>query len=482
MEQIELKDIQGIVARGYGSLSAARFVVFSITNGPKAGQWLDHMLDKNEITPGTERPTKIAQHLAFTAEGLRALGIREEIQSGFSEDFLAGMTTPHKQRTLGDHSASDPDRWEWGGGKGAPVHGLLLLYAHELEELETICSELSSHQNDYGLEIITMLDSALLPDHKEHFGFRDGIAQPYLRELKPGRNMESVPFGEFVLGYKNAYDLYTQRPLIEDHQEKATILPEDPEGSGKRDLGKNGTYLVFRQMEQDVQTFWRFLQEQSSDESTAQEAIYLASKMVGRWPSGAPLVKAPTADQQKMRHLDRFGYHQSDPKGHKCPLGAHIRRTNPRDSLEPEPGTQKSTDFSNRHRILRRGRAYGAPLSESMSIEEMIEKLDTPDTTRRGLHFICLNTNIGRQFEFVQHTWSNNPNFNGLYHDPDPLTGDRGTNEDKRNTFTIQSSPVRKQICNMPDFVTVRGGAYFFLPGLRALRYLASIASQSEAD
>ena len=94
----------------------------------------------------------------------------------------------------------------------------------------------------------------------------------------------------------------------------------------------------------------------------------------------------------------------------------------------------------------------------------------------RGLHFICLGANLSRQFEFVQHTWANNPKFNGLYDDPDPLIGDRDPRgKGKQGTFTEQARPVRRRTTGMPSFVGIRGGAYFFLPGVRALRYLAAL-------
>jgi deferrochelatase/peroxidase EfeB len=172
---------------------------------------------------------------------------------------------------------------------------------------------------------------------------------------------------------------------------------------------------------------------------------------------------------------DNFLYHASDQDGLKCPLGAHIRRTHPRDSLEPEPGSEKSIEFSNRHRILRRGRAYGKPFDPTMNPEKFLETIDKEAApVARGLHFICLNANIGRQFEFVQHTWANNPNFNGLYQDPDPIIGSRTMNGVNADQFTIQKFPSRCQLDNLPSFVQTRGGAYFFLPSRRALAYLLS--------
>ena len=141
----------------------------------------------------------------------------------------------------------------------------------------------------------------------------------------------------------------------------------------------------------------------------------------------------------------------------RCPLGAHVRRANPRDSLPPNPGTEESRQVNRRHRLLRRGRNYGPGGTE-------------PSDAPRGLHFLCLNANIARQYEFVQHSWVNDPNFAGMVGVEDPLTGPRaGT-----TSFIEPAVPVRRRHTGLPQFVQVRGGAYFFLPGIRALRYLSS--------
>jgi deferrochelatase/peroxidase EfeB len=203
--------------------------------------------------------------------------------------------------------------------------------------------------------------------------------------------------------------------------------------------------------------------------------IRLASKMVGRWPGGAPLVESPDADDPALCDHNDFLYHRAgDAQGFKCPIGSHIRRANPRDALEPEPGSERSIEVGKRHRLLRRGRTYGPPVAASMEIPDMIARRDAPGD--RGLHFICFNTDIGRQFEFIQHTWINNPKFDGLYEDDDPLVGDRGGSSGKPGgVFTMQSAPVRTRVKGMPRFSEVRGGGYFFMPGIRAVGFLGSL-------
>jgi deferrochelatase/peroxidase EfeB len=150
-----------------------------------------------------------------------------------------------------------------------------------------------------------------------------------------------------------------------------------------------------------------------------------------------------------------------------------VRRANPRDALDPDPGSDKSIAINKRHRILRRGRKYGAPPRTAAAQRALVSEAGRPAVeSERGLYFIGLNANIARQFEFIQHTWLNNPKFDGLYDDIDPLVGAQA---EESGTFTVQAAPVRRRVSGLPRFVHVRGGAYFFLPGIRALRYLASL-------
>lgn len=223
---------------------------------------------------------------------------------------------------------------------------------------------------------------------------------------------------------------------------------------GQPDFGRNGTYLVLRQLRQDVEAFNDYLEgvtrRPDGQPDPARQAL-VAAKIVGRWPSGAPLVLSPYADDEEQAKRNDFSYRDTDPQGLHCPIGAHIRRANPRDSLNPELSRAKAEDLNRRHRLLRRGRSYGSGPGQEV-----------------GLHFLCVGASLSRQFEFVQHTWLNNTNFDGLYGDPDPLVGPRLGRAD----FTEQALPVRRRYRDLPEFVTTRGGAYFFLPGLRALRAL----------
>jgi len=474
--ELEFQDMQGFIARGYGNLPAASYLVLTLEEGTAARAWLEGLIPR--VTPADVRPDARALHVAFTSDGLRALGLDETSLQSFSREFWEGMTDEHRARhVLGDRRESAPRHWRW--GKGRDMHALLLLFARDDEALEAFVAELRAGYA--GVRELAQLDTFAFDSPLEHFGFNDGIAQPFMEGLsRQGPPENTVAAGEFVFGYPNEYGRRPMTPLVKAELDPAGILVprrssdgSEPDGDDppRRDLGLNGTYLVFRQLSQDVPAFWRFVDEASrlgDGTSNPDERLLLAAKMVGRWPSGAPLTLCPDEDDPEKGSRDDFGYREHDRMGDRCPLGAHIRRTNPRDALEGS--REDALKVANRHRLLRRGRPYGAPISRTMDVEEILSHQD--DHEEVGLHFISLGTDIARQFEFVQHTWINNAKFDGLYTDADPLMGHTG---DRQGTFTLQGAPVRARVTGMERFVETRGGGYFFLPGLRALRYLASL-------
>jgi Dyp-type peroxidase family len=438
---LERHDIQGLFARGYSNLRRAAFLLLGL-DGAAANAWLADVLVS--VTSAEDRPDDGAVNVAFTSSGLEHLGVDSATLAQFSNEFGSGMTTPHRQRILADAGESAPERWDWGGPATEPVHAVLLLYALDLSGLEALEREQTELLRRHGVRVVRRLETNDL-DGFEPFGFRDGVSQPLIEGLgKTGPAELTLRAGEFVLGYPNEYGHLTDHPRV----------------------GRNGSYLVFRQLEQDVRGFWRFLDEATRNpdggaDPGARER--LGAKLVGRWPSGAPLVLAPDADDARLAEENDFRYHALDGRGARCPVAAHIRRANPRDSLDPRPGTDRSLEINRRHRLLRRGREYGPPLS----VEDALQGDD--DGEPRGLHFICLNANIARQFEFVQHTWLNNPKFDGLFDDADPLVG---PSEPWGGTFTAPAEGVRERYSAVPRFVTVKGGGYFFLPGMSALRAL----------
>lgn len=462
MADLERTDMQGFLARGYGGFPEASFLLLRIEEGDAAQQWLQSVAD--EVTPAAPKPDVRALQVAFTCDGLRALGLEEDTLRTFDRAFWEGMDAPYRQRILGDDGPSAPEYWRW-GNEATPVHALLMLFATDSDALATFTEQVRAQYR--GVFEVRQLDSRLFEPAREHFGFRDGIGQPIVEGLsRTGPPENTVPPGEFFLGYPNAYDKLPVRPSVAPGRDADRYLPRvDTEAHGERgDLGRNGTYVVFRQLAQDVQGFWQFVTE-ASDEvyHDAGKRRKLAAKMVGRWRNGAPLALSPDDPEGEVR--DDFGYEPHDADGTRCPFASHLRRSNPRDSLEGGP--EASTTVSNRHRIVRRGRPYGPPLADDFDVDDM---LAADDEAERGLHFLCLSADIARQFEFTQQTWVENPKFAGMYDDPDPLMGGP---HDEDSTFTIPDTPVRRRVTGMQRFVEVRGGAYFFMPGLSALRFLA---------
>lgn len=445
---IRLDDVQGLVARGYRELPAGCLTLVTVDDAAAAGAALRTLLPR--VATAGPFTGGVALHVALTASGLRRLGLPEPALDGFSAEFTEGMTAPHRSRFLGDTGDDDPSLWWWGGPGTPRCDGLFLLYAGDEGLLTAERDRLRRTLDDGGFAVLAEVRT-LPPAGTEAFGFRDGISQPIIDGLPKAADTErTVPAGEFVLGHRNAYGGLTDRPLLPAAADPDGLLPKAP-GSGLPDLGCDGSYLVVRQLEQDVAAFRDYLEHAAGPRG----ADALAARMVGRWPSGAPLVAAPGGDDPALADDNGFGYHHTDPYGVSCPIGAHIRRANPRDSLDPEPGTATSLEVNDRHRLLRRGRSYGS------------------DGTA-GLFFMCLNGNLARQYEFVQHTWLNDPAFNGLSDSPDPLVGPRRPGG---SAFVVQARPVRDRHVGLPRFVRVRGGAYFFLPGIRALDYLSRLPS-----
>lgn len=473
-------DLQGLLLSGYGHLSESLFLLLRVVRPDDARRWVAGLADR--VTSGAGKQERRSVNVAFTVHGLRALGLQPAELRTFSAPFREGMPAPHRARVLGDTGASDPVRWAWGGvaddrgeapaaGPGPladAVHVVLLLYACDPGTMRALeADELALLTAGGALEEVHRLTPEPLPGAVrrgekfgvEHFGFADGMSQPVIEGSDQAAALGGdearrsiVAAGELVLGRPNAYGDCTPWPRL---------LGAD----GDPGFGRNGTYLVARQLAQDVAGFWSFLDDRTRrpDGTRDREAMeLLAAKLVGRWPSGAPLVRAHHRDDPDLAADNAFGYAAVDPHGERCPLGAHIRRSNPRDAIGADP--VRALVLSNRHRILRRGRVYGPGLDDVLGGD---------DGRDRGLHFLCLNANIERQFEFVLHTWANNPKFAGLYDEYDPITG---TQPDGGGPYTLPASPIRSRVQGLRSFVTVRGGAYFFMPGIAGLRRLGALA------
>ena len=299
-------------------------------------------------------------NVALSASGMQKLGLRPEILGLFSLELQEGMATPHRSRLFDDAGESAPEHWAWGGPATPPIDVLLMLFTRDAPTLAEAYDVHRRRARDGGLREITRLDTSDL-GFKEHFGFRDGISQPAIEGyLDWPRRCTRSRRGEFVLGDPNQHGQYTERPTLYASLDPEHLLPGDPSGSGQVDLGRNGSYLVFRQLSQDVRGFWQFMDRatRNADDGSDEAArVRLAAKIVGRWPGGAPLALSPERDDPELATANDFGYEGGDPYGFGCPIGAHVRLANPRDSLEPDPVTQ--TIASTGHRIIRRGREFG---------------------------------------------------------------------------------------------------------------------------
>ncbi|HEU4454450.1 MAG TPA: hypothetical protein VFR81_15385 [Longimicrobium sp.] len=482
---IEVDDVQGLVARSYAPLRHAAYVPARFSDDAAGARaWVGALAD--EVTAAAARSGHVqerghALNLAFTSDGLRALGMSKAEVATFSREFQEGMATEHRKRVLGDTGPAAPELWRWGGPRNDRIDAMLFVYAATPERLTELLERERARAIGSGVSLGEPLGTIMLADDKEHFGFHDGIAQPRIAGLSQGKG--EIPAGEVVLGYPNAYGKLPSSPSVAESGAARRFLkpvpadPDAPNAPPRRDLGRNGTYVVFRQLEQDVRAFWKWVDERAEHDAARRKK--LAAKMVGRWPNGAPLVQHPDEEPAKFDSAkgNSFLYSKDDLHGERCPIASHIRRSNPRDGMMPN--ARESLLVADRHRLLRRGRAYGPPLAASFDPADVL-RADDPANGDRGLHFICFNSDIVRQFEFVQNTWINGMKFDGLYAEPDPVVGPHVDPADAKHpeqvsAFTEPRCPVRHREMAIPRFVTMRGGAYLFMPGVSALRYLSSL-------
>jgi deferrochelatase/peroxidase EfeB len=505
LTSIDAKDVQGLVRFGYGRMTEACYLLLRIRDKAAARAWC--AAAPVATAEPQANPPETALQVAFTSDGLCELGLPADVLAGFSAEFQSGIAGgENRSRRLGDVDQSAPVKWWWGGPVSTP-HVLVMLFAMP-GKLEPWKRTVQAGACDTAFELIACLDTMDMKGY-EPFGFKDGISQPEIDwERAPAIETDQITYsnqvaaGEFLLGYVNEYGKYTDRPLVDGTDRRAAGLPDAEDVPGKKDVGRNGTYVVMRTLEQDVSGFWKFVESQtdlgSADTTPGarqQLSQQLAELMVGRTKEGQPLahlsaVPIPGISSDPEDDANRFTFDQ-DPAGTRCPFGAHIRRANPRNTDYPNrpswwlplawsklgfatrgfrPDIMASTRF---HRLLRRGREYGPGLA----LQPAVPGAPAADV-RPGLHFLCLNANIVRQFEFVQNAWLMSTKFDGLSGESDPLLGNRTPIGDGHSTdnFTIpREDGVRRSVGGLPQFIAVRGGAYFFLPGIRALRYFSRV-------
>lgn len=436
--ELELEDIQSGVLRPRPSPYAATYLVFRIDD-PRAGRELMRRL--STVVATCAHPTSPAGEawvsVSLTYRGLAVLGVPQASLDSFAWEFRQGMVA--RARVLGDTGESSPERWE--RPLGTPdVHVIVTALAPDRDRLEAAVARARlAYQSLPGIEAIWRQNCHALSTEREPFGFRDGISHPSVRGSGiPGTNPHDVALepGELVLGYP-------------DEMDAAPPLPWPDV------LGRNGTYVAFRKLHQRVAAFRAYLK---ANASSPDEEERIAAKMMGRWRSGAPLARCPVHDDPELgadpRRNNDFRY-DDDPIGYKTPPGCHARRANPRDAAV--------AGIVRLHRMIRRGTAYGPELPEGV-LED--------DGADRGLMFAFVGAHLGRQFEFVQSEWINGGEFLGLGDARDPLTGAN----DGTGTFSIPQRPIPKRLHGLSRFVVTRGGEYAFMPGLRALRWLADLS------
>jgi Dyp-type peroxidase family len=433
---LDFHDIQGTLLRRRPDVYHGVYLLFRIDDAEAVKRSLGTVLPKVTTAADWEAPRPFTLNVAFTYRGLATLGVPPDSLASFADEFRDGMAT--RNVVLGDVGASDPRHWTPPFGR-RDVHIGVVISSHCADGLD---EPVRVAQRLDGVTMIYRMDVGSLPTGREHFGFRDGIGGPHIigstNQPRPGQD-EVMP-GEFIHGYED---------------ELGNLSAGPTPGA----LARNGTYLALQQLHTDVAALRRYLRNNAR--SAADEEL-LAAKMVGRWRSGAPLALSPEHDDPELgadpeRNND-FRYYDDDLHGLRVPRGCHIRRTNPRDSL------QDSIVSTNLHRAVRRSAVYGPMLPDGVLAD---------DGAERGLIFIFMGASLVRQFEFVQQVWMNDGDFVGLGDEKDPLVGDN----DGTDTYTIPGKPLRRRLSALPRFVTVRGGEYFYLPGIAAMTWLTELTT-----
>jgi Dyp-type peroxidase family len=433
---LEIDQIQGNVLHGY-RLPKVAHLFASVTSDNLAAcrNWLKNI----QVTPamrwGAAQPRDTLNIGLSYAAIAALLPDKAQLISSLFKAFAQGMRA--RAHLLGDPLV---DTWA-----GRDVW--ICIHAKNDGALKTAIEAAQQRADQQGIQLSPALRGAALVegDHwYEHFGFRDDISNPVVEDTehlsaradarllagngKKDQNGKWVPLapGEFVLGYPN---------------ESKEIVPT----GDLADLFKNGTFAVFRQLQQHVGRFNDYIEQTAEKQQIDPDT--LAAKMLGRRKDGTPL--APSNGG-----LNDFDF-ESDKDGFGCPFGAHIRRANPR---EPSPVA------GGRHRMIRRGIPYG---------EWFVAKTNgasnkPPEPSERGLYFVGLNANIEEQFEFIQRRWFNDRAAEGI-DDRDPLVGI----PPGKRTLKIEGHKPPLTLFDIPEFVTFRGGEYYFMPGLSGLQLLA---------
>ncbi len=517
---LELHEIQGNILAGFNK-DHQRLLFLRIEDVAKAKIWIQALIPHVSTTSAVkafnddfretrrkhhgevDMPTATWLNVAFTYQGLAKLGARGVTE--FPPEFQAGMAA--RKGETGDLDRSDPAKWQEPFKQPDLLHLLVLIAADLSHDLERKTKHVIDGLHAGGLHLLLDQHGEVRPDlpGHEHFGFKDGVSQPGIKGFTlsvndhpdPNSGHQGVPGqdllwpGEFVLGYP------TQVGKTKNGFDGPNPDPGEVSTSGPA-WTKNGSYLVFRKLRQDVAAFKTNVNSTAATLGISPE-VY-GAKLVGRYASGCPL--QPTAyevDVEKLPTLapntgdgfpasfdpnagdpavvhpelvddnliNNFEY-GSDLKGTWVPRSGHVRKAYPRDEqfLPPNPksGTPEDLNESTTqtHRLLRRGIPFGPPFHSNGDMRFKDDGVD------RGLLFLCYQKSIATQFEFVQKHWVNSPNFPEAGDGVDPVMAQSQAGSIK--------CPIKGAVetVNVPHFVVTEGGEYFFQPSISALHMIAS--------
>lgn len=475
-EVVDTAQVQSIVFRAMGSLVHGAHLFLRLpADAPNAalarllaGEGALPPVRFGDLPSGAPRLTATAS-LALSPAGLVKLGLPGPDSAhglaSFPLAFMAGMK--RRATILGDA----PD-WGAAGLAAYDDADVCLILATETPQQLAAAIAAAGTIATIAHQVITS-PSGNGPNpgslETDHFGFKDGISQPVIRHTGDWRRRpatDHMAAGEILLGHPSNQG-YTAPPLrLESGHDPLGLLPaaaepqrpypdftpDDPPAF--RDFGRNGSFLVVRRLAQNVEGFAQGTAAAAADlnqrcphlaPSIGQtiDGEWVAAKIIGRWKDGTPLIDRAGPTGQGSDRND-FSFAHEDPQGLACPLGSHIRRANPRDGLDRNDPESQAT--INRHRLVRRGRPY-------------------TEGGERGLMFTAICADIERQFEFIQQRWLFSPSFHGLPGEVDPLLG--------QGNFTLPTASGPVRLTGLAQWVTLKGGGYFFLPGRAALRWLS---------
>ena len=436
---LELDDIQAGALFERPSPYVGRYLMLRITNRADGRELVRRLHRIATAARMTDTTDDTSLTVGFSYRGLEALGVPQTSLDSFAPEFREGMAA--RAALLGDVGESGPEHWEPPLGTG-DVHVAIAALSPDAARLEAAAETARrAHAELPGLEVVWRQECYQLATGRTSFGFKDGIGQPTVEGSgRPSTSPRERPLkaGEIILGYPDETGELPPMPTPEV-------------------LGRNGTYVVFRKLHTKVAAYRRYLRDRAA---SREDEDLLGAKMVGRWQSGAPLALTPERDDPELgsdpRRNNDFLF-ADDPRGFKCPVGAHARRANPRDAMDMDGSVDVRL-----HRMIRRGTSYG-PVLPPGTLED--------DGAERGIIFVFAGAHLKRQFEFVKTQWLNDGIFIGAPLERDPLVGPN----DGSSSFTIPQRPIRRKLQNLPPFVVTRGGEYFFAPGLNAMAWLAEL-------